>query len=208
MTSFPVILSLRTHTHTHGDRFAAADSFFLHLISKGESAENGWMDGWLIEILLLLQHFLLGLISALLSFFFSDFHLLEMCHVFPPANSFSSFILPASGILWDHYLRTFILHLSPELGPSLARGSETSEASSVTSCFPRIFSPSRAELDSLMLSPPDDGRVHRLSHHRAPLQSPLAGSGSWLSISSSASSVFKNLFKPFTTRLRVWNKLI
>lgn len=140
------------------------------------------------KIFFLAQHFHFCLISALLLFFF-------VLHLFSLANSF------ISSSIWD-----FVWSFPQDLySPSLAQGSETSEASSVTSCFPWLFFP---VVQTLMPSPPNDSRVHHLSHQSSALQSPLAGSRSWLSISCSASSVFKRLLKPFITLLRGWYRLI
>lgn len=143
------------------------------------------MDGWLkssfllnIFISVLYQHFCCSSLSSIC------FHWLIHLSLHP------------SGI-WD-----FVWSFPQDLySPSLAQGSETSEASSVTSCFPWLFFP---VVQTLMPSPPNDSRVHHLSHQSSTLQSPLAGSRSWLSISCSASSVFKRLLKPFITLLRGW----
>lgn len=202
MTSFPVILSL----HTHPDSSPAADSFVLHLISKGEAVENGWVDEWLIKMFLLAQHF----------------------HFLSYISTFVILLCPPS--VWNvsvfHWLIHLFLHPSsiwdfvwsfPEdrYSPSLfwvqsISGSGLWNIRSIISniLFSSPFLSGRAERDCLMLSPPNDSRVHHLSRQRSALQSSLAASRSWLSISCAASNVFKKLLKPFTTLLRVWYMLI
>lgn len=164
---------------------------------------GGWVDEWLIKMFLLAQHF--HFLSSISTF------VILLC---PPSVSvfhwlIHLFLHPSS--IWDFVWSFPEDRYSPSLfWVQSISGSGLWNIRSIISniLFSSTFLSGRAELDSLMLSPPNDSRAHHLSRQRSALQSPLAASRSWLSISCSASNAFKKLLEPFTTLLRVWYKLI